>query len=86
MNRVFDELREVDAVSTKSNFSERVKWLGIEGNNELIEVLSKQLKNTKSDIKAKKLKKEIGIRKYYVGVLIKENNNKNYSANNDYRC
>ncbi|MGN8932811.1 relaxase MobL, partial [Ligilactobacillus salivarius] len=78
MNRVFDELREVDAVSTKSNFSERVKWLGIEGNNELIEVLSKQLKNTKSDIKAKKLKKEIGIRKYYVGVLIKENKNKNY--------
>ncbi|ATP38207.1 hypothetical protein DB321_06135 [Ligilactobacillus salivarius] len=78
MNRVFDELREVDAVSTKNNFSERVKWLGIEGNNELIEVLSKQLKNTKSDIKAKKLKKEIGIRKYYVGVLIKENKNKNY--------
>ena len=78
MNRVFDELREVDSVSTKSNFSERVKWLGIEGNNELIEVLSKQLKNTKSDIKAKKLKKEIGIRKYYVGVLIKENKNKNY--------
>ena len=78
MNRVFDELREVDAVSTKNNSSERVKWLGIEGNNELIEVLSKQLKNTKSDIKAKKLKKEIGIRKYYVGVLIKENKNKNY--------
>ncbi|ADJ79840.1 Putative uncharacterized protein (plasmid) [Ligilactobacillus salivarius CECT 5713] len=78
MNRVFDELRKVDIVSTKSNFSERVKWLGIEGNNELIEVLSKQLKNTKSDITAKKLKKEIGIRKYYVGVLIKENKNKNY--------
>jgi len=78
MNRVFDELRKVDVVSTKSNFSERVKWLGIEGNNELIEVLSKQLKNTKSDIKAKKLKKEIGIRKYYVGILIKENKNKNY--------
>lgn len=78
MNRVFNELRKVDIVSTKSNFSERVKWLGIEGNNELIEVLSKQLKNTKPDITAKKLKKEIGIRKYYVGVLIKENKNKNY--------
>lgn len=78
MNRVFDELKKVDAVSTKNNFSERVKWLGIEGNNELIEVLSKQLKNTKSDITAKKLKKEIGIRKYYVGILIKENKNENY--------
>lgn len=77
MNRVFDELKKVDAVSTKNNFSERVKWLGIEGNNELIEVLSKQLKNTKSDITAKKLKKEIGIRKYYVGILIKENKNDN---------
>lgn len=59
MNRVFDELKKVDAVSTKNNFSERVKWLGIEGNNELIEVLSKQLKNTKSDITAKKLKKKL---------------------------
>ena len=78
MNRVFDELKKVDAVSTKNNFSERVKWLGIEGNNELIEVLSKQLKNTKSDITAKKLKKEIGIRKYYVSILIKENKNENY--------
>ena len=40
-------------------------------------MLSKQLKNTKSDITAKKLKK-IGIRKYYVGILIKENKNENY--------
>lgn len=82
MNRVFDVLREIkNPYDYKSNFTQRVLALGIEGNNKLIDALQQQLKKLDpKSVEAKSLKKEIGIRKYHVRILNQQVRNNNYLA------
>lgn len=79
VNRIFDNLREVDSYR-RTKLSSRIESLGLERNNQLIDVLTKQLKTMdKENPKYKKLKKEIGKRKYYVKIQNAYKENEEYS-------